>query len=268
MATSLTTFDRATTPAQVTATHRTRQGQLNRVLSAELDQLWPLLVSGPKDDTFPVWSARATLLLRQYAQAAAAIGNAAYTAYRGLAVPNAGRFTPPVGALPEIEQIQRSLGWATRNVDVDADPTVLESAKTQAAATAQRHVTNTGRSAVVDAVEADERAVAWARRTDGDPCAFCALMASRGAVYKTRNTAGRDSNLGLGRQRHKFVGEGLFKFHDLCACVAVPVFAGEDFELEPHIQAADELYQQVSGPYYGRAKLDAFRRAYEGNRPA
>jgi hypothetical protein len=61
------------------------------------------------------------------------------------------------------------------------------------------------------------QARAWARETRGDCCYFCALMAARGAVYKSEGAAGGDANA-------RFTGEGAFKFHNNCHCVAVPVF--------------------------------------------
>jgi hypothetical protein len=64
-----------------------------------------------------------------------------------------------------------------------------------------------GRQQIITNVRADRTALGWVRVTDGDPCAFCRMLAGRGAVYKTE--AGAD-----------------FVPHDGCGCSAEPVFKG------------------------------------------
>jgi hypothetical protein len=73
-----------------------------------------------------------------------------------------------------------------------------------------------GRRTIVDLVRTDRTAVGWARVTDGDPCAFCRMLASRGTVYKTQGAA-------------EFVP------HDGCGCSAEPTFKGAS----PPEQAAE-----------------------------
>lgn len=73
---------------------------------------------------------------------------------------------------------------------------------------AMRHTLNGGRAALQASVEDDEAAWGWARITDGDPCEFCRMLATRGPVYKSRQTA----------------GEGINRYHDGCGCSIVPVF--------------------------------------------
>jgi len=65
-----------------------------------------------------------------------------------------------------------------------------------------------GRETIVESTKADPAAVGWARTTDGDPCAFCVMLASRGAVYK-EDTVG-------------------FQAHAHCGCSATPVFHRDD----------------------------------------
>ena len=90
-----------------------------------------------------------------------------------------------------------------------------------------------GRELIHETVMADEEAIGWARVDDGDPCAFCAMLISRGAVYKSADTAGRAKN-------KQFVGPGMFKFHNHDGCSAVPVFDPND----PVLERADELYDK------------------------
>jgi len=70
---------------------------------------------------------------------------------------------------------------------------------------ASRHVLTGGRRSLLTLLQEDDRVFRWVRVTDGDPCFFCAMLASRGPVYLTEDSAG-------------------FKAHDHCACTAEPVY--------------------------------------------
>lgn len=67
----------------------------------------------------------------------------------------------------------------------------------------------TGRWTVQDSAGRSERAVGWRRVTDGNPCAFCAMLASRGPVY-TVSTAPLTQ-----------FGD---RYHKGCGCTAEPVY--------------------------------------------
>jgi hypothetical protein len=87
--------------------------------------------------------------------------------------------------------------------------------------------------------------------TDGDPCAFCALMASRGPSYTDKGTAGGSANA-------KFIGEGLFKFHNDCGCTVAPSFQRGTKHLSPIAQEAARVYsKETDAP-----TLAAFRKAW------
>lgn len=210
MASSLLLFDQPKTLADLLLEHQAKQAQLNRVLVSELADLWPLLTMGEQVGRMPEWLIEVLPLIRQYGLAAAAIGGAAYLAYRYLLVPHGYKFTLPTPKQLEPVQVERSLGWATRAVGPDAAPETLAAAQTQVNGAAQRLVTNTGRRALVDAVQSDPEAAGWRRIPSGaHACAFCRMMTIRGAVYKSEQTAGLDAS-------SDFVGHGRFKFHDHC----------------------------------------------------
>ena len=112
--------------------------------------------------------------------------------------------------------------------------------------TSSRHVLNGGRDALDELIQADDAAVGWARVTDGDPCAFCAMLASRGAVYKSAMTAG-------------------FKAHDHCACTAEPVYDAFA-DLPGRAQEFQDLWYSATKGFSGKDAINAFRRAYEKQR--
>jgi hypothetical protein len=77
-----------------------------------------------------------------------------------------------------------------------------------------------GRRTILTMAGADRTALGWVRVTDGDPCAFCRMLAARGPVYKTQ--AGAE-----------------FVPHDGCGCSAEPFFRGS----APPEQAAEYARQ-------------------------
>lgn len=106
-------------------------------------------------------------------------------------------------------------------------------------ATLVRHTENAARRTVTRSVEDSEavaeesgqgsapRARAWARQLTGaDNCYFCVMLASRGAVYRSRRAALSD--------------EYLRTYHDHCDCMAVPIF---DLDRWDGKDEADRLYQ-------------------------
>src|SRR5690606_32687268 len=96
-----------------------------------------------------------------------------------------------------------------------------------------------GRRQVIDTVRDDPVALGWYRVTDGDPCAVCALLASRGAVYRSQESA----SFGAGPP---------------CGCWRGPAFSLGKFREDRSGEWTD-LYR--TGPRGHRDKLNAFRRA-------
>jgi hypothetical protein len=121
-----------------------------------------------------------------------------------------------------------------------------DTALVQSSGAAARQVLTGGREATMTLVEEDRFAAGWARVTDGDPCAFCAMLASRGPVYKDQQTAG-------------------FSAHDHCACTAVAVY---DRESWPGLGSEfQQLWNEhIQGRYSGQDALSAWRRLIEGRR--
>ena len=89
-----------------------------------------------------------------------------------------------------------------------------------------RQVLNGGRETITGTVAGDRHALGYARVTDGSPCSFCAMLAGRGAVYRSEMSGG-------------------FHAHRKCGCTAEPVYSAT----QPLPQSADrwsDLYKQVA----------------------
>ena len=86
-----------------------------------------------------------------------------------------------------------------------------------------------GRSTVERWAKADPRAVGWRRVSDGDPCAFCAMLVTRGPVYTSADKAGLRASDGR-------------KYHAHCGCT-VEVIYGDWRPTEREQQWIDDYYR-------------------------
>ena len=68
-----------------------------------------------------------------------------------------------------------------------------------------------GRMAIDATTGADRSAIGWRRVTDGNPCTFCAMLASRGPVYSSKERADQVGGSGL-------------RYHSHCGCTAEIVY--------------------------------------------
>ena len=140
----------------------------------------------------------------------------------------------PVVAGPDIDSLikesdTRALDEATDNLDTlgiqvllrKLDRLEAELAHAQAGrrstAAFQRYVMNAARGLIYDVTKHDSASIGWVRySTTGHPCGWCAMLISRGVVYKSASTA----------LSHD-------EYHDNCRCIAIPVFSMQQFDSSP-----------------------------------
>lgn len=98
-------------------------------------------------------------------------------------------------------------------------------------------VADGGRETILGLVAGDAQAVGYQRVTDSDPCAFCRMLAGRGIIKYTRDSAA-------------------FQAHAHCGCAAEPAFEGSV------ISPQNAVYRdQWKAATRGRSDaLNAFRR--------
>ncbi|MGW0780322.1 VG15 protein [Streptomyces sp. NPDC002913] len=241
--------------------YRRAQRGLSRLLLRDVGRLWRLF-SPAQPASFPDWLEAAREVVAGYGDMSASLAAEFYEAQRADAdVPDA--FRVPLADSPPAEQSESSLRWASHDVwpqddEVEVQRELLTSrlavAERRIEAVTQKLVADQGRETVRQAVRQDRQAVGYARAAALGACSFCKLMASRGMVYKTAGTAGRDAN-------GKFSGDAsVAKFHNDCHCGVIPVFRGQRFELSAHAQEWDRLYREYAAPFPGD-QLRRFRRA-------
>jgi len=117
-----------------------------------------------------------------------------------------------------------------------------------------RHVLNGGRDSIRDGVRQDKVALGYVRVTRANPCAFCAMLASR-IVYKDNLY----SEHSFDRSDPRFDGEGTAKVHDNCYCTLRPIYTKRSDEIPELNRRFDEMWRERGDG----DPLNAFRRYYE-----
>ena len=119
---------------------------------------------------------------------------------------------------------------------------------------ATRHVMNGGRDELDSAVREDPVALGYIRVTDGDPCYFCAMLASRGPVYDDESFDQSDP---------RFIGAGEHKVHDHCGCGVEPVYSRKT-KWPGKAKAAETAWVDLSRELGKVPSILEFRRRWEG----
>ena len=198
---------------RLTEAHRLSQVRLGTRTAGQILATWPLLDINDLDGTFDRWlRAVLPIIETQHTTSARLAGNYV-DLFKKLELGTSAR-APIVLAELSRQAVTTSMlvtgpvtvkAAVARGVQVDR---AAEIARTKVAGTALRHVLTGGRDTVMDTITADRQALGWARATSGSPCAFCAMVASRGPVYKGEDTAA-------------------FQAHDHCMCGSEPLYRSD-----------------------------------------
>lgn len=160
--------------------------------------------------------------------------------------------TGPVDLHKRLEKI------SGQDLSPAVEKALIQEAVTQSAAgagaAAARHVQNGGRETLRDGVARDAVALGYVRVTKPSPCYFCAMLASRGAVYQGDSFKDSDP---------LFDGPGHVKVHDSCGCSLKPLYRRNDEILDRSLEWSDLWGVSTKGKS-GMAAVRAFRQAYEG----
>lgn len=220
-------------------TQQANQAALVSLLADPLDNAWQLLDPG-QPSTFDGFLLAMKALIRHFGLGSASEAARYYDAERRAAgIP--GRFNVPLAPTAPEGKIDTSMRWATK--DLWQPQPDLASIQSMVDGVATKNVLDAGRMTILDAVHSDRKAKGWARETEPGCCSFCALLAVRGAVYRSEKSAG-------------------FQSHDHCRCFAQPVFTS----YEPTAQVRDwqQLYRDSTrGVRGGAAMRNAFRVAFD-----
>lgn len=211
---------------------------------------WAYLNAAQMKQTMPDFTARIAALIHRFAPASATLAAQFYRQQRraaGITAP----FTPRPASPPPLEQIGKTVSWAIGDlwtVGTDAQPEpeqqMVATAQKRLAGAVDKLVLDTGRNTIIANVAADRHAKAWARVPEPGCCYFCALLATRGAVYNERSVD--------------------FKTHDHCRCQPEPVFTA--YEPSAQIRQWQAMYADATRGVYGMKNLQkAWRGAFEAS---
>lgn len=233
---------------RLTEAHRLAQARLGAETVSLVLAAWPLLQLEDLDGTFPKWLRVLAGLIRSQRRTSAALAANYVRTFRALELGvDAGSFTPALADSIESKRLATSL-LVTGPVVVRKalargvrDDDAMELAQAASAGAAMRHVLNGGRDTVMDTVASDGKALGWARTTSGSPCSFCAMLVSRGPVYKSEAIGG-------------------FQAHDHCSCGVEPVYR-DDAPWRPDARRYADLWEESTAGLGGDEARSAFRQA-------
>jgi hypothetical protein len=209
--------------------------------------LWPALDPKRLDETFPGWLRAMLTLTRNYHGQSAQAAGAYYRQARAAAIQSpTPRSLIRLAPKPSDEWMSKAFGFSGPGM-LTRDQIRPNTALTTTLGTASRIALDGARTTILDTTAHDPVALGYYRVTDGHPCAFCALLASRvalkgrGSLYRSEQSAS-------------------FQAHNHCGCTAAPVFNRD--------QPLPEVNQQAAQVYAQRGKgnaVTAFRAAWDAH---
>lgn len=159
-------------------------------------------------------------------------------------LPAQARSLPDLTPIPKVSMLDRRTGAPLIDLDDDpSSPRVIYRIGHETGAAVARHAYQAGRDAITRSADVAGSQVGWARvTTSPTPCGWCAMLASRGPVYKSKATAS-------------------FLAHDHCFCRVELVFRGHPWDGEEQWQQWQGLWVRSTKGEHGKGAIRAFRRA-------
>lgn len=237
----------------------------NRIVQAtvtDLHTVWPLLDYHDLDRTAPRWVEAALPIVERRNQEAEKVAARYVRDLRAIELPTAAparELVPTEIDRPRVAAALLSTGPGTvkkkSRVSVRPAESML-AGEAGSARVAKKLVADGGRETVARAVRLDGKAQGWIRVTDGEACFFCAMLVTRGPVYKGTS---------FDRSDPRFTGDGTAKVHDGCGCSIQALFS-------PWVPSETEkvwnqMWKDSTKNKSGADALKAFRQAYEGRTP-
>lgn len=223
---------------RLTQLHANAQANLSASVQRDLLTVWDLLDPEDIDGTEARWLQAASRILTDKYRLSVETSVRYLQAFRlaELGASLSQGWVPTLPALLPPEQITTSLRvtgpytlkrLTAEGLDV---ATARGTALTRVLGSGGRLAMAGGRSAIDTNVQADRRALGYQRVTRSGACAFCALLAGRGPVYKSERSAGGDGH----------------RYHDYCHCQTEPVYSRSS-ALPESSAAYRKAYDQAEG---------------------
>lgn len=237
-----------TAASKLTEVHRLSQVRLGAELVQKMLATFPILDPVDVDGTATKWLQVVSPIVQAQRAQSTRLAAAYASAFRSLHVGPDGEFVATLAKRADPARLTTSLmvtgpikikSLTSRAVALDR---AVDIAGSSVARAAMRHALDGGRDTIQLTVANDDAALGWSRVTSGDPCAFCAMLASRGPDYRTEDTAG-------------------FEAHDGCSCGAEPIYSS-DQPWAPGAESYRSLWDDVTRGFSGDDAINAFRQAF------
>ncbi|WP_052684691.1 hypothetical protein [Lentzea aerocolonigenes] len=245
---------------RLTDQHRRAQANDSVRLVRDVLGLWSLLDPFRLDVTVSGWKRRVLELIGRHRSKSERVALDYFEAFRRAEL-GAGLVPPPREVLEagwrdaaEVSLLVTGPSTIKRLSAAGLDPhEAAERAGPGVAAAAMRHAAGGGRGALDQAIRRDDLALGYQRITGAKACAFCAMLASRGPVYNTRDSG--TLTLRDGKPE---------PFHTGCTCTVEAVYDPATDLPETAKQFA-ALWDSVvvENGLQGKEARNAFRRAHE-----
>jgi hypothetical protein len=218
------------------------RGTINNLVVLALGDVKTVLDSF--DDALDPITVRDSLLLavpevlNPYCSAASLLATEWYEQLRDLANPSSS-YTPRTGVVNVTGNTERLVRYAVASLFGQSDRPVFQ----LFAGGVQRLIANTGRRTIHSNMVADPAPMRWARVARPGCCAFCGMLASRGAVYGSRESASGVVTAGV------LVGGSeafMSTFHNHCTCVPVPLHDTQQISLPGEMERFNDAYIEAS----------------------
>lgn len=205
-------MSRTAAGASLSAAHRDGQVQIRAALVRDYMRIWPLWEGNER--SFRRLVEATVPLIRGYHQLSASLASSYYEAFRA-AEQVGGQPSPRLAASINEEAVIGTLYVTGRDMTANAidaghsPQAAMRNALVRTSGTVSRFGLQGGRDTLVLSSAADRQALGWSRVTGAQPCAFCAMAASRGPVF-SEDTAD-------------------FAAHDHCSCAGEPTYPGSEW---------------------------------------
>lgn len=196
--------------------HRSAVEDVATLAVAEMVAEWPSLPEDPLALTSPL-AELLEALIADFGEMTATLGADFYEELR-LQADAPGSFNAVLAEPIPVEQIQASASWAASAAWLDDDKALRD-----ASAFLDRALASQDRATIDANVGRDPAQPRYARYASANACAFCALNATRGPVYRSEDAAAG-------------------KYHDHCRCIAVPSWTRSDYTEAPYVAEWREAY--------------------------
>lgn len=215
------------------AAHRAAVADIATLALAELVTEWDGL---PLDDPARLAGALSGLLeelIHDFGPMVGAIAADWYEELRTIEAELNATYLAILADLPELAQIQDTAAWASSAAYVDTEKALHDSG-----AALDRLLVNVDRDTIAVNVERDPARPRYARYASANACAFCAMNALRGPVYRSEEAAAG-------------------KYHRDCRCVAVPVWTPDGYQEAPYVADWREAYHAATSELGGARDMKA-----------